>query len=106
MPADEMLLSLGLGAGLGVAYIVASYFSNRRALKSKDRFMAIVVTTMLIRILLALIILIGITLLLPVSPTAFLGSFFVVFVIGLILEVWFLHEQTLARDDARNQGRQ
>lgn len=96
MQADNLLLSLGLGAGLGILYIAASFLSNRQALKSRQRFMLIVVTAMLARILLALILLIGIVLLLPVSPNAFLGSFFVLFVVGLILEVWFLHEHKSA----------
>lgn len=99
MQADPLWLSMGLGAGLGMVYIAASYLSNRHALKSRQRFMLVVVTTMLIRLLLALVILIGILLLLPVSPTAFLGSFFVVFVVGLILEIWFLHRNTPASDD-------
>lgn len=92
MEADEWWLSIGLGAGLGILYIAASFVSNRRAQKSEQRFMLIVVGTMFMRVLLALILLIGILLLLPVSPTAFLGSFFVIFVIGLILEVWVLHQ--------------
>ncbi len=94
MQPENLWLSFALGAALGTLYIVASYVSNRRALRSANRFMSIVVTTMLIRILLALIVLVGAMLLLPVSPTAFLGSFFVMFIIGLILEVVFLHQNS------------
>lgn len=97
MQPDDVWLSLVLGTSLGILYIAASFVSNRYALKSADRFMIIVVTTMLIRISLALVVLIGILLTLPVASMAFLGSFFVVFVIGLVLEVRFLHRNTSAR---------
>lgn len=93
MQADEIWLSIGLGAGLGVAYLAASFVSNKRALRSGQRFMVIVVTSMLIRMLIALICLIGIVLLLPVAPTALLGSFFVMFIVGLCAEVWLLHQR-------------
>lgn len=99
MQPENVWLSFALGAILGLLYIVASFVSNRHALRSADRFMIIVVTTMLIRIVLALVALIGIMLLLPVSPAAFMGSFFVIFVIGLILEMLFLHRNTPGADD-------
>lgn len=97
MQPEDFWLSLVLGTSLGILYLAASFVSNRQALKSADRFMIIVVTTMLIRISLALVFLIGIMLTLPVASMAFLGSFFVVFVMGLVLEVWFLHRNTSAR---------
>lgn len=97
MQAENVWLGVVLGTSLGILYIAASFVSNRHALKSEDRFLFIVVTTMLLRILLAMILLIGIMLLLPVSPTAVLGSFFVVFIIGLMFEVWFLHQGTPGR---------
>lgn len=97
MQPEDFWLSLVLGTSLGILYLAASFVSNRHALKSADRFMIIVVTTMLIRISLALVFLIGIMLTLPVASMAFLGSFFVVFVMGLVLEVWFLHRNTSAR---------
>lgn len=93
MQAGELWLSIGLGAGLGVLYVAASFVSNKRALRSEQRFMVIVVASMLIRILVALVCLIGMVLLLPVAPTALLGSFFVMFIVGLAIEVWLLHDR-------------
>lgn len=61
--------------------------------------MVVVVASMIARIFVALIFLIGILLLLPVSATAFLGSFFVMFIIGLIAEVLILHRRAAAVKD-------
>lgn len=92
MPDATFWLSIGIGAGLGIAYVTASLISNKRALRSKDRFMIVFATAMIIRIIIALALLVGIMLLLPVVPTAFLGSFFLMFVIGLVFEVYLLHK--------------
>lgn len=90
MDGGELWLSILLGVGLGLVYVAVSFLSNKRALRSEERFLIIVGATMIVRVFVALIILVGIVLLLPVTLTAFLGSFFVVFVIGLGFEVWYL----------------
>lgn len=93
MESEHILLSIGLGVGLGILYIVASFISNKRALRSGSRFMLLLVSTMVLRLVVALVLLVGILLMLPVSESAFLGSFFVVFVLGLVLEIWTLHQR-------------
>lgn len=93
MQGDGIWLSVGLGIGLGLVYLAASYLSNRRAMRSRRNALLIVVGAMAIRILLALLALVAILLLLPVAPVAFMGSFFVMFIFGLALEVWVLHSQ-------------
>ena len=93
MESEQLWLSIGLGAAIGLAYFAASYYSNKRAMRSGRNFMLLVVSTMMLRIFIALILLIGILLTLPVSDVAFLGSFFVIFAIGLIAEVWTLHRR-------------
>ncbi|MEX0601356.1 MAG: hypothetical protein WD423_08355 [Rhodothermales bacterium] len=75
---------------------MASYFSNRRALRSGRNALLIVVSAMMLRIVVALAALVAVMLLLPVAPTAFLGSFFVMFIVGLVLEVWVFHSREAA----------
>ncbi len=93
MLADGLWLSIGLGAALGVAYVAVSFLSNKRAMRSGRHALLIVVAAMTARILVALTVLVAVLLLLPVAPTAFLGSFFVMFILGLAVEIWFLHSR-------------
>lgn len=101
MESEHLLLSIGLGIGLGMAYVLASLVSNKRALRSGGRFMLLFVSTMMLRLVVALAIIVGVSLLLPVSDVAFLGSFFVIFAIGLTLEIWTLHQGQRASDAGR-----
>lgn len=96
MPGNGLWLGIACGLGLGVLYIVASYLSNKRALRSGRNALLIVVSAMMLRIVLALGALVAVMLLLPVAPTAFLGSFFVMFIVGLVLEVWVFHARETA----------
>lgn len=102
MEAGETWVSVALGAALGAAYIAASFVSNKRAMRSRHRFLLIVVATMFVRMFVALIFIAGIMLLLPVLPSAFLGSFFVMFVIGLIAEIWLINRRGPAADGRRS----
>lgn len=82
-------LGLGLGTGIGLVYGLASYAANRFAMRQNQRlFMLIVIGGMLVRMLVALALVALVLLALPVDQVSFIGSFFVVFVIGLIGEVW------------------
>ena len=99
MEAGQPWLGIAIGTSLGIAYVAAGFYSNKWALRNENRFMLVVVATMVARIFVALIFLIGILLLLPVSATAFLGSFFVTFIIGLIAEVLILHRRAPAVRD-------
>ncbi len=100
MESEQLWLSIGLGIAMGLGYVAASYFSNKRAMRSSRNFMLLVVSTMMLRMFIALVLLIGILLTLPVSDVAFLGSFFVIFVIGLTSEVWTLHRRQKAAEEA------
>ena len=93
MESEQLWLSIGLGVAIGLGYVAASYFSNKRAMRSGRNFMLLVVSTMMLRMFIALILLVGIVLTLPVTDVAFLGSFFVIFAIGLVAEVWALHRR-------------
>ena len=92
MASEQLWLSIGLGIIIGLCYVAASYYSNQRALNSVN-FMLLVVSTMMLRMFIALILLIGIMVTLPVSDAAFLGSFFVIFVVGLAMEIRMLHQR-------------
>lgn len=91
-------LGIGLGAGLALAYGAASLFTYRRALlaDSAQRFMAVMVGGILARMFTALLLFVLVLVLLPVSERAFIGSFFGVFVLCLILEVALLHRRANA----------
>lgn len=104
MQADGLWLSIAIGLGVGVVYVAASYISNTRALRSERRPMLIVVATMLLRIFIVLIVLVGIILLLPVTPTALMGSFFVMFIAGLGIEIWILHRRGSATTGSGTQS--
>lgn len=97
MGSEQLVLSIGLGIGLGLLYVFASYASNKRALRS-GRFTLIVVSAMMLRMFVALLFLAGILLMLPVSDVAFLGSFFVIFGIGLVAEISTLHRSKRESD--------
>ena len=96
MEAGETWFSIAIGAALGAAYVAASFVAHKRALRSGKRFLLIVVATMFIRMFVALIFLAGILLLLPVTASVFLGSFFVMFIIGLIAEIWLINRRGAA----------
>ena len=83
--------SVGLGAAMGLLYIVISLVVTRFALRQAPRtFMMIVVAGMTVRLGLALIAVVLILYLLPVEQTAFVGSFFVIFIAGMIAEVLYV----------------
>jgi len=89
--------SAGLGVGLGLLYIMISLLANRLAMrKGRRTFMMIVVGGMVARLFTVLIAVILILLFLPVEQTIFIGSFFGVFVIGMIVEVLHLRRITTA----------
>ncbi len=87
-------LSIGLGVGIGALYSLSSVVASRYALRQPQRrFMLVVVGGMMARIAVTLV-LVGLTLvLLPVEQVAFIGSFFGVFVIGLVVEVVSVHRR-------------
>ena len=81
-------LSVGLGLAIGVLYIFASLAANRYAVRQEQsRFVVIVLGGMLVRILGAMVFVALVLLLLPVAQAPFIGTFFGVFVIGLVWEV-------------------
>lgn len=94
-------LSVGLGAGLGLLYIGSSVLVNRfAATRTGNLAMLIFVSGMMIRLAIALSFITIVLLLLPVTMLAFIGSFFAVFCIGLVLEVSSLHRKLTASEDA------
>lgn len=86
-------LDVGLGVGLGALYIAALLLTTRYAVrrKSSRRFMLIFIGGMAARAALALITIVLILLLVPVDAPRFVGSFLVVFLVGLALEVRMVH---------------
>lgn len=101
---DEILGSVLLGAFIGAMYVIAAYFSFRFAHgRSQKIFLMVALGGIGVRLFVAVALIALVFALSPVNQPAFLGGFFAVFVLGLILEVTFLHRSQLAA--TRESGR-
>ncbi|PEN13559.1 hypothetical protein CRI94_09620 [Longibacter salinarum] len=109
---EPVLIGLAIGVGLALLYAIASLITHRVALQSgsRNQFLAIAFGGLLARMAFALLLVTVTLVFVPVDETAFIGSFFGVFVVTLIMEVLHLHRQTSdvvreaagdASDDAR-----
>jgi len=95
--SEGILFSALAGVGLAALYSVAAYFLGRIAMRSsRQTFMMIVMGGMVARLFIALIILTLILVFAPIHKVAFLLGFFVVFMVGLTLEIVTLHRQQQA----------
>lgn len=93
---EGLWFGIAWGGGLAVLYGASSLATHRWALRVRDRnrFLAITVGGLVVRMAVALAA-VGLTLsFVPVHEAAFMGSFFGVFVVTLIIEVLHLHRQT------------
>lgn len=96
MMDEPVLVGLSLGVGLALLYALASYVTHRLALHSgsRNQFLAIAFGGLLARMAFALLLVTVTLVFVPVDETAFIGSFFGVFVVTLIMEVLHFHRQT------------
>ncbi len=95
--SEGILFSALAGVGLAALYSVAAYLLGRIAMRSsRQTFMMIVMGGMVARLFVALIILTLILVFAPIHKVAFLIGFFVVFMVGLTLEIITLHRQQQA----------
>lgn len=86
-----------IGVGLGVMYGLSAYLASRTAMNRSHRsFMLLVLGGMMARLFLTILIITLILLLVPVNKLVFVVSFFVIFVIGLTLEIVILHRRQLS----------
>jgi hypothetical protein len=79
--------SFAWGAGLGLAYSAVSYLMVRFALRNPRLFMLVALGGMGLRIMLALSAVTLILVFAGVEPLAFVGSFFLIFIAGLAVEL-------------------
>lgn len=87
-----MWLGIALGGGIGLAYVTASRITHRSTAHYEGkRFVAVFLIGMITRMGIALVLVTLILVLVPVHSLAFVSSFLITFVIGLILEVVGLH---------------
>jgi len=94
---NEILTSVLSGVGIGVLYVLSAYMTFRYALSRGQRmFLIIALGGIGIRLFVAISVITLVLVLSPVNQPAFLGGFFAVFVLGLILEVLMLHRSQLA----------
>ena len=101
MMAVEFWFSVGLGAGIGLLYGLVSYLGYKRALlASHHRFLLLALGGMTVRLLVVVSLIAVILSLSLVQATPFVGAFFAVFIVALVLEVLALHRRQPAR--ARN----
>lgn len=92
--ALDFWLSMGSGAGIGVLYGLASYLGYKRALlASPRRFMLLALGGMTVRLFVAVMVITLTLVLAPVQPMPFIGSFFALFLMALVLEVLVLHRR-------------
>ena len=92
-----------IGISLGVGYGLSAIFVTRLAMDRPNRtFMVLVLGGMMARLFVTLLIITLILLLVPVDTMVFIVSFFVLFVVGLTLEVYLLHrrQQLASTQDA------
>ncbi len=80
-------MALLAGTVLGVAYAIAGVFMSRRAQASPDKFMLWVAGGMAARMFVALAVVAFFLAVVPADATLFLGSFLILFVLGVILEI-------------------
>ena len=94
---EEILNSVLLGASIGGVYVLIAYLSFRYALgRSHKVFLVVALGGVGARLFVASALIALVLALMAVNQPAFLGGFFAVFVIGLILEVVFLHRSQMA----------
>ena len=87
-----MWLGIALGGGIGLLYIAASRATRRRASRHDDeRFMTVFLLGMVTRMGVALALVTVVLIAVPIHRLAFISSFLVTFVIGLIFEILELH---------------
>lgn len=88
------------GGALGVAYGASSLLMNRWALRldTHRTFMMVSIGGLIARLLGALLV-VAVTLLFTSIPTtSFVGAFFIIFVLGLALEIAILHRAARASE--------
>lgn len=96
------MLSIGLGASIGILYGVASLVTSRVAVRYGDQqFMLIFLGGMLARLAVAAALVLLVLVLFDVHAPAFIGTLLVVFLLGLIAEVWIIHRR---RPMGRGEG--
>lgn len=90
---EHWWVGAALGTGLGVAYGVSSLLINRWALRLEGpkKFVIASIGGVAVRMLAALGLVAFVLLLTAVHAAAFVGAFFIVFVLGLALEIAILH---------------
>jgi len=88
--------SLILGTLIGACYVISAYASFRFALGRSQRvFLLVALGGVGVRLLVAASLIALVIALVQVNQAYFLGSFFSIFVIGLIVEVTMLHRKQL-----------
>lgn len=93
--------SVGLGACIGALYIALSLLAGRYAMRqAPGRFFLVVFGAMLVRLVMTLVLVVLVLALAPVEKAPFIGAFFGVFVIGLAVEVLYLHRARPTRNDS------
>lgn len=89
-----MITGVIFGLLLGVIYIMASWLTYRLASGQSDAtFFKIYFGGMTVRMFVTLLAVGVVLLVFDVPEIAFLGAFFLVFVLGLVLEVLLLHRR-------------
>jgi hypothetical protein len=97
--AANLWMSLGLGTGMGLLYVLASYWSTRSAMQVSDRsFLLRYFAGMMVRMMAVLLALTLVLALVPVRQGVFVASLLFVVFLGIILEVIALQRRGMLND--------
>lgn len=98
---DDVWMSVGWGAGIGLLYAVASLATARLAARFGDRqFMLIFMGGMMARLAVAVVLVMLVLVLVDVHRLAFISTLLFVFLVGLAIEIWVVHRHRAAHGPA------
>ncbi len=94
-----------IGLGIGAMYVLMVFLGLRLALRQKKHsFMAVVLGGMALRLFLAVGVIAIIVAVTDVDKVVFLATFLGVFLIGMIVEVVFLHQHSGSADSQHSDS--
>lgn len=90
---EGVWISTFLGGGLGLLYGLVSYLNCRLAFRWSHAFLLVVFGGLILRLFSTLTLLTLALLWLPLARPGFVGGFLLVFLVGLVAEVRWLHHR-------------
>jgi hypothetical protein len=96
--APDTWMSIGLGVAIGLFHALASLVVSRVAGRfASQGFLKYYMGGLAIRLIVTVVLVVSVVMLVSIDPVAFLLSFALVFMFGLLWEVMRLHRRALTR---------